>query len=161
MPELPTDTKETDPMINVSFEDTESYCRWLKRKTGKEYSVPTEAEWEFASKGASSSIPKGLETQPEVGYKEIIVDNDLILRSNGLVWEWVQDIYLDKDRVKYSPRNQRVVRKGTTGKKSANNQPYLRKGIFQDSTKVDVGFRVVERPIRKYKLFTNDSLKLR
>lgn len=156
MPELPKTLKETYPMVNISFEDAESYCRWLSRKTNKKYRLSMEAEWEYAAKGANLNRPKGQEEQPEVSYKETPVDNDAIIKGNGLVWEWVLDVYGDKDWAKYTPRHKRVVRRGATGKKSASEQLYDRKGIFQDSTTVDIGFRVVEslsqpkRPKKKH-----------
>lgn len=153
MPKLPEGIKPTDPMVNVSFEDAESYCRWLSRKTGKKYRLPTESEWEFASRGGRLNRPKG-ETERDYNfnyktdYKDSLIDNDAIFGSNGLVWEWVNDVNRKKgeENVKITKTGQyeRVVRKGTTGKKIAKEQPYYRKGLFQDSITNDVGFRVAE-----------------
>ncbi len=33
------------PVVNVSYEDAESYASWLSRKTGRRYRLPSEAEW--------------------------------------------------------------------------------------------------------------------
>lgn len=37
------------PVINVSWRDANEYCKWLSRKTGNHYHLPTEAEWEYAA----------------------------------------------------------------------------------------------------------------
>jgi len=35
------------PVINVSWKDAVAYTEWLSRKTGKQYRLPSDAEWEF------------------------------------------------------------------------------------------------------------------
>jgi formylglycine-generating enzyme required for sulfatase activity len=37
------------PVIHVSWNDATEYCNWLSRKTGKNYRLPTEGEWEYAA----------------------------------------------------------------------------------------------------------------
>jgi formylglycine-generating enzyme required for sulfatase activity len=47
------------PIVNVSWNDAVAYCKWLSEKTGKDYRLPTEAEWEKAARWRPSSIGKG------------------------------------------------------------------------------------------------------
>lgn len=144
MPKLSENIRPTDPMVNVSFEDAVSYCRWLGRKTGKSYRLPLEAEWEYASKGAGSNQSKRIKNQLHVPYSENYIDNDAVFSYNGLIWEWLHDVYADSDTSVNNSSFQRVVRKGDSGKKSANQMSYLRKGLFEEDTIENLGFRVVE-----------------
>lgn len=38
------------PVIHVTWNEARSYVAWLSRKTGKEYRLLTEAEWEYAAR---------------------------------------------------------------------------------------------------------------
>ncbi|MEO0585414.1 MAG: SUMF1/EgtB/PvdO family nonheme iron enzyme [Bacteroidota bacterium] len=98
------------PVENVSWEDCQEFLQKLNQKTGLNYRLPTEAQWEFAARGGNLS--KGFEYAgsnrlDEVGWYENNskntthpvgqkASNELGLYDmSGNVWEWCQDWYGD------------------------------------------------------------------
>ena len=104
------------PVENVSWEDAQEYIRRLEAKTGKTYTLPTEAQWEYAARaGATTPFHTGLTLTPaqanfdgtdsyhggakgEYRQKAVKVGSFAgnsfgLYDVHGNVWEWVQDCY--------------------------------------------------------------------
>jgi formylglycine-generating enzyme required for sulfatase activity len=93
------------PVINVSWNDAQTYVAWLKKKTRKDYRLLSEAEWEYAARAGSTtpfSGGSGLTRKQAHYLSDQTADvgsypaNAFGLHDmHGNVWEWVEDCWND------------------------------------------------------------------
>lgn len=47
---------DNHPVVQVSWNDAVAFCKWLSRKEGRDYRLPTEAQWEYACRGGTDTV---------------------------------------------------------------------------------------------------------
>jgi formylglycine-generating enzyme required for sulfatase activity len=99
------------PAVNMTHLSASKYCQWLSTQTGHFYRLPTEAEWEYACRGETTS-PYWFGSDPNrlmkvevvdpheirVGYEKIGVGEPNpfgLYDMHGNVMEWCLDRYVD------------------------------------------------------------------
>jgi len=103
------------PVVSITWEDAQAYCRWFSEKYGVVMRLPTEAEWEYAARGGlvGKQFPNGDAISP--GDANYAGDGPLpvaqyapngygLYDMAGNVGEWLADWY-DKDYYHVSPSN--------------------------------------------------------
>ena len=101
--------RDNRPVLYISWKNTREYLGWLNQRTGQRYRLPSEAEWEYAARGGTTTaywwgseigwnnanclgcgniaehmtVPVGSFAPNPFGLYEV----------HGNVWEWTEDCW--------------------------------------------------------------------
>ncbi len=129
---VPWKIADNQPVVFVSWNDAQAFCKWLSRKEKRHYRLPTEAEWEMSCRGGAvwaryswgnklpgdrdtnfgdgnPKLPESLTTVND-GYEYVAPVGSYppngfgLYDMDGNVMEWVQDYY-DRNYYETSPIN--------------------------------------------------------
>lgn len=160
--------KEDLPVVHVSWEDAQAYCKWAGKR------LPTEAEWEFAARGGkqneiyswgnehvNTGTPKTNSWEGKFPYQNDLKDkyftaapvrsyqpnNYGLFDMSGNVWEWSSDWY---DANYYKTLSGTADNPKGPAKSFDPDEPYtpkrsLRGGSFLCNDSYCSGYRVARR----------------
>jgi formylglycine-generating enzyme required for sulfatase activity len=109
---------EQRPVVNVSWHDAMAFCQRLRLRTGKYYTLPSEAQWEYACRaGTRTAFHCGFTISTELANydgREVYLDGEKgdfrqettdvasfpanpwgLHDMHGNVWEWCEDHWHD------------------------------------------------------------------
>lgn len=177
---------DNDAVVFVSWEDAMAYTRWLSKKEGELYRLPTEAEWEYAARAGTATPYFTGDTLPSVYWQHQVMNRSHSIKPDsvnlavartpanawglhdvhGLVEEWCLDWYgmyqagPQTDPTGAATGFARVTRGGS----HSTGLPFLRSAnrsaALSGSRSFLIGFRVVKAPMPKPRVSTQNSTKL-
>ena len=150
------------PVEKVTWPDTQEFCRRLSKKTGEQFRLPTEEEWEYACR-AGTTTPfyfgetitfelanfdgrKTHANEPKGAYRERTTDVGIfppnafgLYDMHGNVNEWCNDNFDgDKDR--------KVIRGGYCQAAPSSCRSAARSSYISYQSSYSIGFRIVIVP---------------
>lgn len=154
------------PVINVSWNDAQAFCKWASEVMGMNVRLPTECEWEYAARGGSKArgyTYGGSDSLDDVGWsmsnsgnrtQEVARKrpNELgIYDMSGSLWEWCSDLYQKNFYAQSTSLNphgpadgqNRVLRGGSWVNRPSYSRVTARNSALPDSKNEYFGFRVV------------------
>lgn len=155
-----------EPVVFVSWKECVLFIKKLNYLTGKEFRLPTEAEWEYAAKGGAKGRMNGFKysgsnNPHKVSWNLENSDRDLhivaqkqpnelgLYDMSGNVWEWCYDWYASypnkQEKNPQGPKNgeKKVCRGGSWASKGRDCRISIRESEYPNEGGPDIGFRLV------------------
>jgi formylglycine-generating enzyme required for sulfatase activity/uncharacterized caspase-like protein len=80
-----------NPVERVSWDDAQEFCKKLSQKTGKEFRLPSEAEWEYACRAGTSTLYYFGDDEKILGeYAWFANNSGKQTLDSDLIWQEVQ-----------------------------------------------------------------------
>ncbi len=163
---------DSHPVTCVSWNDVQTFIKWLNHKENKTYRLPTEAEWEYACRAGTntpfsfgkclsadqanydgnypfSGCPKGKYRKKTVPVASFSANLWGLYDMHGNVWEWCQDWHgsyhtgFVTDPIGRVKGSNRVLRGGSWFSKAKHCRSTNRDGNRIDDRNSVNGFRLV------------------
>ncbi len=161
--------KEEDPVVLVTFGDASAFAAWASRKTGHRVRLPTEAEWEYAARGGTTTAWYGGAKEddalaigwfrPNAGFTTHPVGTRKanafgLFDMSGNVYQWCRDVYApypagdatDPENTTFagadSAAEKRVLRGGSWLRDPKRGRSAARNKLAPGTRNADNGFRV-------------------
>ncbi len=159
------------PVTGITWHDAVAYCEWLSTQTGRQYRLPTEAEWEKAARSADARRYPWGDAEPDASRCNMGTGRTSAVTAYpdgsspygcydmaGNVREWTSTLWGDNLRqARYTypyrhdaregagerPNDLRICRGGAYDDPAALYQCSARTIVHSDARLPTVGFRVV------------------
>lgn len=155
---------DTCPVEQVSWDDVQKYIQKLNAKTGKQYRLPTEAEWEYACRAGSRQEYCGSDNPDAVSWNSSNTGSFFntpypvatkkpnafgLYDMSGNVWEWVEDNFHENytgaptdGSAWLGGSSMRVLRGGSWGKQPKFSRAAVRHKFGTNYRDFSYGFRL-------------------
>jgi formylglycine-generating enzyme required for sulfatase activity len=158
------------PVEEVSWKDAQEFVQRLKVTVGKEYRLPSEAEWEYAARAGKQSPWSFGESEVDLGQFAWYSENSQrsthavgkklpnefgLFDMHGNVWEWTADAWHENfvgapsDAEPWTnggDSNRRVIKGGSWNFSAKHHRAARRYWAGVMSRDGDIGFRIVRDP---------------
>lgn len=151
------------PVCLLTFPDAQAFCTWLEKKTRRKITLPTEAQWEYASRAGTTTPWPSPEGAAGAWHKdnagtgthpaESKPANPWGIFIGGNVSEWCLDWYGPysageatdprQDNQNLGDKPRRVLRGGSWNRGPGNTRSAARYRADPRSRNADTGFRIV------------------
>jgi formylglycine-generating enzyme required for sulfatase activity len=157
---------DTCPVEQVSWDDAQKFIKKLNAKTGKQYRLPSEAEWEYACRAGGQQEFCGSDFADKVSWNNNNSGNFFsksphpaatkqanafgLYDMSGNVWEWVEDTYHEnysgapEDGSAWVNGSMRVLRGGSWGYEAKFSRAAARSKFSANFQYWSYGFRLAQ-----------------